>query len=720
MDGSTDAAGDDPLEDIIQILQHELLSESSKSRKSFAAGAKERPCDAGEEREADSTADYDRLVDRLRESHLTQHHAADDYVLRWLLGHMTGASEDSELNRRRPASWSVLQAIIEGTPLKALVKWLADLNFVPILQETLKEVSSSIIRAPAAATPEVFWPPSNPRKRKRGVAESASLEYLRTPAGCLETGSAIFEVLQTLLLPVSRDVPSDDVHHRMDVEGLKVLFLLPAERMLDLLNPMLDIFLLSFTTPSAQPPTRWFSVFNLLWDMRLQGKTDAFEAATHLTKGTCMLLDRISKHTDKNWDPLLRQFLRRTIISPAKWEFINGEGLDIFRRAAAVTTNIAATSAPILFGLAMAVADGPDKKRQYDGWVHSVFDELEKHVATLDMPQRNQVLKQMVDLSTDWSKAPSLDSLRSVCKNYAIGSDESGVDLSLLSAVAECDADTFIVSAAGIDLLSRLLEITTNVCEVSDTSGALLDVQSIAERLLRGFARPRDLPGFIERWFAVSHTCHSKGPCGNMSSHATVWSGERLRLMFSEMLERSMTPRQLVSVLDWLGGQSKNHAEAGLCILRAISDGVVSQPFADAVRMRLRDLAKGFMDGSDSVISTSGRIHYWAIVRRSIREADVTELDSLYKEIHHDLEELAGSCDPIAESVFYCACQLWACSYPDGALEATLCYTVCSYLDEVGQFAERIMSPESGPRWLIGHILQTVEWPLQEIPGFLS
>ena len=99
------------------------------------------------------------------------------------------------------------------------------------------------------------------------------------------------------------------------------------------------------------------------------------------------------------------------------------------------------------------------------------------------------------------------------------------------------------------------------------------------------------------------------------------------------------------------------------------------------------------------------------------------ELDDFYNRMHDRLEALdkpdALDIDT-RERLFYTVCQLWACSYPDGASEAPSSDIACRYLDKTVVLMENAVVGADRLSPIVSHILRAVEWPLREIPGFLT
>ncbi len=158
--------------------------------------------------------------------------------------------------------------------------------------------------------------------------------------------------------------------------------------------------------------------------------------------------------------------------------------------------------------------------------------------------------------------APSLDSLRSACSEYALGEK---TDWRLLSSVASCDADAFLVSSHGAELLDIVLQ-RMSPAEAFDQGDYEL-ASSFVASLARGSSRARDLTGFVRKWF--ENLCKYDAEELKKGTAGLVWLNVEIRHTVAGLLQKSLSGQQLLALLDWLEAQEGASSDlARTCDLR--------------------------------------------------------------------------------------------------------------------------------------------------------
>ncbi|CAN8096900.1 unnamed protein product [Discula destructiva] len=629
-------------------------------------------------------------------------HAAEGLVLRWLLKNMNGTAEAAEKFRRYSMSWNVMACVFTRIPLISLAKSLADRRFIPILQQTLKELSkpanpsSDVEMADAGST----GPGKSSKKRKRSAAASFDVNALRSPHGSLETANSLFCALKALLArldPLEADAPSNVL---MGAEHVKSLFYSPAKEAVELLRPILTIYDLALQEQEGEPfedQASWASVLTSLWNLHLQSSGDAAEVAVSLYPTGCIVLAKMDRSKDLTLDPHvkamwtrhLRRFFIKAMILPARAAFLNRKDIGIIKSAVDVTDFMPTASNPLLFSLAVKAPHSTEDagaRKNHEDWTQRVFDVIEEPMREADPVKRNQAMKVVLDTALDSTCSVALGRLRMVCKTYRNLSDK--MDLDIVTRVANLDVDAFLISNEGHGLLDDVLQ------QVTDLSNA--ELQGLAEgqpvdlivSLAKGFAKGRDLPGFIKKWFVALTECLKKG--ADYSAIAEMWSCTAVTETVSSLLQASVNTRQLLTLLEWLDSQeATSKAGALLVILDAASQGITDEDFIDAANLRIYEMISGLKLKS---LEDSARARWWHIVESVVSHSTLDQSTSLWTKVEPDLKKVLKKGDPndaTTSAAFNCSTRFWLANYQGGSHETEVAVLTCSFLKRLEKHGRR-------------------------------
>lgn len=652
-------------------------------------------------------------------------HASEDLILRWLLKNMNGSAENAERFRRYPMAWRIMASVFRRIPLISLAKSLADRRFIPILQQTLKDISSRQTEALGAsdASPDVEMVDAGSavlaKKRKRSHETQFDLAKLRSSQGSLGAAEALLDALRTLierLEPVLQttsdgDAPSS-VH--MGVEHVKSLFCSPAKDAIELLRPILSICDMSMQEHDSGPfenQAAWISTFATLWNLHLQSSSDAHEVAVSLYPIGCIALARMDRSKDLVLDPLvkatwtrdLRRFFIKNMILPAKAAFLNRKNIEIIQAAADVTNFMPTASYPILFSLAVKTPHSTKDagaRKDHEDWTQTVFEIIEEPMRGADPTKRNQAMKIVLDTALESKASISLAGLRTVCRQYTLAT--GNMDLHLITRAVSLDVDAFLLSNEGHSLLDDILKQVTDLRNTELARLADEDPVNLIVALANGFAMGRDLSGFIKKWFQVLAACFKRGT--ESSAITTALSSHEIVDTVSSLLHSSINTKQLLSLLDWFESQeTATNPEAFLVVLDAISKGVTEEESADAVNLRVYEMISKL---KLKVLGDPMKARWWRIVEDTVSRAIVeqagviwTKVDSHLKKAlkEADLDDLATS------AAFRCSSQFWLTNYPGGPHESEAAAMTCSLLKRLEKHMQQIADhKESGSLNLLG------------------
>lgn len=582
-------------------------------------------------------------------------------------------------------AWSVVACVLTRIPLFALAKSLADRRFVPILEQTLKEISNPRDEGGASSDVEMVDgttpPKADSKKRKRFPEMKFDLSSLRTSHGCLRTADCLFVALEKLLARL-KDVPVDAPSNvRMGAEHVKALFSSPAKEVVEILRPMLSICgnaLNEQDSELAEDRPSWITTLSGLWDLHLQSGNDAVDVAVSLYPTGFIILAKMDRSKDlvvdprvkASWRQALRRFFIKNMILPARAAFLNRKDMGIIQEAVNMTSSLPTASSPVLFSLAVSpsgTTDDASGRKDREDWSQKVFEVIDETMRTAETSRRNEAMKVVLDTALQMKASISLDSLRQVCKQYT---DESGaIDLSLVPRVADIDVDAFMISAEGQSLLDNVLARITNLGDAELDASTETDLIKFVVSLAEGSAKARNLPWFIRKWTEALSESLVKDD--EFTTIKGIWSSMRVVKTVADLLQPSVNTSQLATLIEWLESSADSWKKGSLfVVLDAITKGLTDEEYVDSVGTRLFELAsKVKLKHLDGVM----KARWWLIVERTVSQSELEVIGTLWQKVESDLKKALKKedpTDPAAIAAFRCCTAFWLANYPNAPLES--------------------------------------------------
>lgn len=655
--------------------------------------------------------DFDSLPDRLERIWDTlsgycggNFHAAEEMLVRWLLKNMTGTTENAERVRRFPRTWDILGAVFSLIPLFSLAKSLADRRFVPILQQTLKDIASPQDGTQPAkdansdtdmADEPAPQSPANPRKRKR-PSSSFDLATRRQPGACLETAEAVFDAVTTLLARCEMLSVDKPTMQRMGAEHVKSLFSSAASEAMDILAPWLTVCGLALDRPSVSGETignqsSWLSTFSALWDLHIQSAGDASEVATHLSGTALKLLGKlmgIPRQTALSvdtvvrdrWTRDLRRFLMRNLILPARAAFLTRDSREVIEVTVAMASASAQISFPVLFDLASRIPvefGGRTSKKDYETWIQAVFDAILHACKNVNRQNAQSAVRTIMDMAAEKNIALSAASLRTLCQDYALRSGAETHDWSLLLSLIKLNPDVFLVSEEGKQLLDKVLEKTRDADSFSpeEFERAARFIVLLAD----GYAQARELSTFVHLWLKHLAPAKAKRPL------QPLWAQRELADTVARLIQSSLNTNQLVDLLDWLASQAQPaEALARIHVIEAISNGVSLEEYVDIANMKAFDVV--FAEKYSKKESAPIAACRWTVAAKTIARGTLDEANRVWGQIRSDVKNVLkkGAVErQDTFAAFRCCVAAWLANHPGGENEEDAAKLVCGFVERL-------------------------------------
>ncbi|OBR13512.1 Urb2/Npa2 family protein [Colletotrichum higginsianum IMI 349063] len=624
----------------------------------------------------------DRVWKQLTSANQSPFSAAEESVLRWLLKVMKTNNDEAETIRRFPLTWRILGCAFQRIPLFSLAKSLADRKFMAVLQQTLKGVAK-----PSTGSEKTS--DSKSKKRKRTSTATFQLHSLKSFEGCLGTGEAIFCALKTLLARLD-PAAQWSAHDRMGAEHIKALFAQPATDVVEYLGPLLSICDSSLAVSDPEPfeaQESWVRVFSSTWELHLQGSADALEVATHFSRTSFSILGKIKQRQDvedsvaRLWARDLDRFLQRNLVLPARSAYLNRSDLEVVIRAFEMVKSNASASVPILYSMVSAaprVVGGLTTAKAEDAWMQEVFKMSERMIKQLSSDRKSQAMSAVLEEAITNKSRIALDDLRMVCNNYAIAGSPSETDWRLLSLVAKCDADVFLQSEEGLQLFDQL-------CDRITAAGAEADeatMRDLIESLITGFESARDLSTFLQKWFAQLSKFEDKAL--RFGDRPVWFTRVHRNSTLIDGIEKSLTTKQIVSLLQWVESHENLRPAAVLTFLNTIASAITKDDFADAVGTQLSDLALKVW--SSSKTPSDIRSLRWRIVSKTVSWLDYERATALWDKVQADLTKALQKAkfdDEDTCEALECAYYFWLAMYPDGRDQTDLASLLSSFIERL-------------------------------------
>lgn len=602
--------------------------------------------------------------------------AAEEMILRWLLKNMNGNSTQAEVFRRYPVTWSILGTLFERIPAKSLAQILHDRKFTVVLQQTVEDASKAQSSPDGEASNTEMGNTSSSKKRKRSDVED-DVAPLRQPVGCLSMAETLFEALATLIATLDLDGLDGQVDQMkvMGIEHFKSLFYTSASEAMKILAPLLRICNLALVAPastSLKGQERWLKVIVALWKLHLRGATDAFEIATHFAPVGCIMLGKmmnilqdykinLSPLVVTTWTKDLRQFLVKHMLVPSRSAYLHRKNDQILRAAVNDTPGVAPLISTVLFHLASKVPNSAgtvNAKKDTEEWLQHVFEVVQAPLANEDASARTEVLSLMLNASAERGIAPTSETLLAICRDHALKSGKP--DWALLSSIALCEAEVFLDTKGGLELLSSILN---SIPRASDGNVKSSDKEAFVISIAEGFVRAKDLTGFIKMWLEQL----------TLSGNA-VWRSPALKAVVAASLQTSLSTGQFSALLEWLQAQaSPETVEARTIVLDAISTGVNNESFQDLAGAKLFDMTSGI---SKSNLSLQCRI-----LKQTLSWVDLPEVERLWEDAKSRLTAQPGKLDSAVRlEAFKCCCKFLEMIKGPGQLRNEVREAVDSFL----------------------------------------
>lgn len=594
---------------------------------------------------------------------------------------MDPATDAAEQLRRYPLTWTTLGCLFERISLFSLSKIFIERRFIPVLLQSAKDIAK-----PQKTTAN--GDDAQSRKRKRDDPAKFDLDYLRAPEALVDSASELFGALSRLLSRLDAATGYADEDAVFGAEHVKLLFRMPGEEARNLVAPLLWICARSLDLLEAglsEQQEKWIVILMALWDFHLGGSGDSHEFANYLYYPCCVILHKLQDLQEAQrehpisqlWTKQTERLLMKNLVNPARTSFSNGAGLGALELAVEAAQQHASASAQILWGLAVQTrrnSQDPASKKAHLSWTQSVFKML------LTFLEQSKVVTpavvSMLDLAVQSSCPPDSETLRHICKEYALKTQDT--DWSIVADIVECDPDVFLLDESTLD--TTFDQITS--FQTKDSRSEVI-VERIIKPLMGAFSKARDLTGFVKRWHGqLSRLSKNSGD----SLTSSPWFDTSIRAECGRLTQDFLSVKQLLGLLDWI--QEQDLADgAYLVIFEAICKGITDETYIQTINLRLYRAA--FDESLSAKLPTELLALRWRIASATASWVSSEGVHQMWEGIKTSMsEELLklltdGHLSGQARDAFDCCAKFVLANYPSGADLAEVEKLACRFLELV-------------------------------------
>jgi nucleolar pre-ribosomal-associated protein 2 len=539
----------------------------------------------------------------------------------------------TNITRKSSLSWKLLGYLIRVIPATNTAGILAEKKFMLILNKTLEEAKQAAtvdITSENLATKEEKSSKASKKRKRSGdfVADSSS-------GGNLDLLVAISTVIEHMVKTTksNTDVSSLLRSGAFSSEYMKTVLRTTGEEAAAILGLWLSLSdgALSSNFMDDAMTMTWLSPFIEVWELRFPGTEDAVKFSLHCSEYLLPLLQKgmAGKNKALIWRPELEQLAARNIIIPAKIAASESAESNLLSSLTRLSVITDPANAPLLFDISILSLQPQARKRPQDEkWLQSIFSTLKEAMPSHRQEDNVNAVQAMLNSAIKYKIGFELSLLRSIAMEYAISDDVT--NWKLLSTLINLDSNVFLMPNQEMDLLTEILPRITAACAESSWQ-VLYDevVFNIVVPLMGEFAKARDLSGFIRHWFTQLVMFERLQPETNFSQvrRFSVWEDDALQDELAKLLESSLTIRQILSLLEWLSEEVKEHPNAVCVILEALCLSIRSYEVIDAVGVLPYNIM--FEKGTSQKLIQRYRWRSWRLLSRIISWNGTEQLESI-------------------------------------------------------------------------------------------
>ncbi|KAH9900518.1 Urb2/Npa2 family-domain-containing protein [Xylariomycetidae sp. FL2044] len=621
-------------------------------------------------------------------------HGVEESILRWLLKQMVGNTPEAEQVRRYPLTWMILSHVFPKIPAQTLGRSLSYLRFTAIVHKTSNDISK-IQEQPALGEQSNGvdadqQSAGTSKKRKRSSVIPSNIDELRLPEACIQTATEVFNALDSLLGQVSLLGEATAPEKRVGAEHIKTLFSSAHQETRDIVARLLSLcdHSLNFVD-GAIPKGResWIEIIITLWNFRLHSTEDSLDFAVHLFAPVSSVIGRLkcaatdAPGADRNparelWIRQLEQFMSTYFVRPARQQFNVNKSVGLLESALGKVEGKMVNAITVLWDVAARTprdSNDPKSRIAHASWATSVFAILLKALHLTDPRTRNATILKLLETSIEAGSIPDTDTLRDVCKRFALFPDE-GSDWKLVAKILACDAEVFLMDHALVDQLFEKVSLAST----DDTRYKDQIVDDIIIPLQGAFVKARDLRGFVNRWYECLTGASNIETEGSLSQ--SIWFDAKIRQQFASTLQSAVSSAQLLRMLQILDGPNTDRG-AVLTILDGVCAGLTEEDYiakADPIIF-----SQVFSSGDYDHLPSTIRQLRWRIATRMAFWETAEECRRLWHAIKPSIKPILKSVnlsDHETFEAFTCCHSLCLASHIGGKREAELVKLLGSFL----------------------------------------
>ena len=433
------------------------------------------------------------------------------------------------------------------------------------------------------------------KKRKRGMTPMELVSVTVDENMRLRCG--IYEAVAQIIM---RSKPADGGSSAFEAEYMRSVVRMSSDEAARILGAWLEWNLTPWTTSTTDMKHEdWLSPFVEIWAAHVGESEDVKIFSKYCLQALLKLLG--AKDLEAQLKSQLERLLARNVVIPCRTAYDASSDATLLK---ALVTDIISNEpslATVLFNVTVrCIQPHPSRRRRphETAWLQSVFgvckDAIGLSPADATNPSNsNTALRILLKSAKDCHVALDLLLLRSIVSESAFVT-ENATDWNIVATIMSMDSDVFLIPNPEANLLQEFLNRITNAT-FKDNKCLLQDqlCDDIVVPLMGEFAKARNLTGFVHHWYEQMEHFQTLlsdpkamprdflDPC--------VWEDDRLQYRLKELLEPSLTTKQVADLVDWL--IKKTNSPTNYVPLEAIAVAISRDEMIDVVAEMLAQFA---------------------------------------------------------------------------------------------------------------------------------
>jgi nucleolar pre-ribosomal-associated protein 2 len=501
-------------------------------------------------------------------------HGREQWTLRWLLKKL-----QSEDVRSEAVAWRLFKSVVQRMPGPSTAGILNERKVMELLgkavgealrrvrvqkgEKVLVEDSSDTVMGGTAISKS----PSKKRKRSGEIVASSETQDNKEMkrSGEVETdvdvAVSIFEALRHLVSRMgdAKFVTGEGRDTAFFSEYMKSVIRGESEENAKILGNWLELSGQIIDSENTTARKKWLAPFITMWNTRKESGSDNAIFAKYCLAPALKLFS--IRSIPNPWRRDLEMLLTRNIIMPVKTAYLGSKDTEALKELIRGPISENPRFAPDILNISIRCLQPGVSRRlrlEDEAWLQAVFEVLMDSIST-DALVKGDTVNAMLQIFIQDKVAVEQTLLTKIAHECGLPKDIAGrqsIHGSLLASMIKLDPQVFVLSSEEDG--SLLQDIFSKITVLSTTSiwpeVADLYVDGIIVPIMAAFAKQRNLIAFFKEWYGQLEQLEElRAKAKYDIPHFSAWEDEALHVKLKEVMEASLTERQIIDIADFIG-----------------------------------------------------------------------------------------------------------------------------------------------------------------------